>query len=107
MNILEKWKKAKKLRKSDIDETIQRIQEASKNVDPGSDKFEKLRRNLEQEYTNKKLCKEMKLFGIPPEKILFAVVILVIAGFGFALDLDSPKALKIASFVLKLPGLKV
>lgn len=107
MKLIEQWKKARELKRQDIDETIRRIQEASKNADPGSEEFRRLRTDLEQEYKNKKLCKEMKFMGLSPDKILMVAVVLVIAGFGFALDMDSPKALKIASFVLKLPVCKV
>ena len=107
MNLIDKWKRARELRKSDIDQTIKRIQDASLQVDPGSDEFRRLRTDLEQEYKNKKLCKEMRFFGISADKIMMVVTILIIAGFGFALDMDSPKALKIASFALKLPICKV
>lgn len=106
MNFAEKWKKAMKLRKNDINETIRRIQEASKKVDPGSEEFKRLRADLEQEYKNKKLCREMRFMGISADKVLMVAVVLIIAGFGFALDMDSPKALKIAQFALKLPILK-
>ena len=107
MNFIDKMKKAWKLRKNDIDEVIARIQEETKNVDPGSDEFARLRKDLEQEYRNKKLVKEMKRFGIPADKILMVAAVLVIAGFAFCLDLESPKALKIAQLVLKLPICKV
>lgn len=106
MKLIDKIKLARQLRKKDVDETIRRIQEASAKAKPGSDEFKKLRSDLEQELKNKKLYKEMRFLGISPDKIMMALLILVIAGFGFALDMDSPKALKIASFVLKLPGVK-
>lgn len=107
MKLMDKIKLAKELRKKDVDETIRRIQKASEKAEPGSEEFKKLRADLEQELKNKKLYKEMRFLGISPDKILMALIILVIAGFGFALDLDSPKALKIASFALKLPMCKV
>lgn len=106
MNLIEKWKKARDIKKSDINETIRRIQERTKQVDPGSEEFRNLRYCLEQELRNKKLVKETKMLGISPDKAIMIAVILVIAGFGFALDLESPKALKIAQFVLKLPIVK-
>ena len=106
MTILEKIRLKRKLKRKDIDETIDRIKQASAKAEPGSEEFKRLRQDLEQELKNKKLYKEMRFLGIAPDKILFALVILVIAGFGFALDLDSPKALKIAQFALKLPGIK-
>lgn len=74
---------------------------------PGTEEFAKLRKDLEQELKNKKLVKEMRMMGLSADKILMVAVILLIAGFGFALDLESPKALKIASFALKLPMCKV
>ena len=107
MEMIKKWKAASKLRRSDISETIRRIQEKTREVDPGSEEFRRLRVDLEQELKNRKLMKEMRFMGVSPDKILMIAVILVIAGFGFALDLDSPKAIKIASFVLKLPICKV
>lgn len=107
MKLIDKWKKARQLNRSDIQETIRRIQERTKEVDPGSEEFRRLRVDLEQELKNKKLMREMRFMGISADKALMVAVILVIAGFGFALDLDSPKALKIASFALKLPICKV
>ena len=102
MNWWKKWQKARKINEDDINATIERIQEARKKVKPGTAEFRALSEDYEQELKNKKLVKEMKHMGIPGDKILFAVVILMVAGFGFALDLDSPKALKIAQFTLGL-----
>ena len=107
MDILNKWKKAIQLKKCDIDEVIARIQEQTKGVDPGSEEFSRLRKDLEQEYRNKKLVKELRHGGLSADKILMVVTIFVIAGFAFCLDLESPKALKIAQLVLKLPICKV
>lgn len=107
MKWIDKFKKARQMKKKDIDETIQRIREASEKAKPGSEEFKRLRADLEQELKNKKLYKEMRFAGISPDKIMFALLILVIAGFGFALDLESPKAMKIASFIFKLPGFKI
>lgn len=107
MKLIEKIKRARELRRMDIDQTIKRIQEASSKADPGSEEFRRLRTDLEQELKNKKLCKEMRFLGLSADKVLMVAVVLVIAGFGFALDMDSPKALKIASFALKLPICKV
>lgn len=99
---IEKMKKARELRKYDIDATIERIQKERALTQPGSPEFDKLQKAYEQELKNKKLVKEMKYLGFPPDKILMIVGMLVIAGFGFALDLDSPKAMKIAQYVLTL-----
>lgn len=100
------WK-TKGVKKSDIEETIRRIQEKRNAVEPGTPEFRQLSGDLEQELKNKKLYKEARSFGIKPDTILIMLMVLAVAGFGFALDLESPKALKIASFVLKLPGVKV
>lgn len=99
---IEKWKKSRELKAYDIDATLVRIKEERALAEPGTPEFEALQRAYEQELKNKKLVKEMKFLGFPPDKILMVVVTLVIAGFGFALDMDSPKALKIAQFVLGL-----
>lgn len=107
MKFVDKWKKAQQLKKDDISETIARIRKASAEAEPGSEEFRRLRIDMEQELKNKKLVKDMKFMGISMDKVLMVAVILVIAGFGFALDLESPKAMKIASFVLKLPMCKV
>lgn len=107
MKLIDKWKRTKELNKSDIQETIERIKKASETVDPGSEEFRRLRTDMEQELKNKKLLKDTKFMGLSMDKVLMVAVILVIAGFGFALDLESPKAMKIASFVLKLPICKV
>jgi len=100
------WK-TKGVKKSDIEETIRRIQAKRNSVDPGTPEFRQLSEDLEQELKNKKLYKEANSFGIKPDTVLIILTVLAVAGFGFALDLDSPKALKIASFILKLPGLKI
>ena len=95
--------KAAKMRKSDINETIRRIQAKTREVDPGSEEFRRLRVDLEQELKNKKLVKDMRFGGIRLDTALCIATVFVIAGFGFALDMDSPKALKIAQFVLNTP----
>lgn len=95
--------KAAKMRKSDINETIRRIQAKTREVDPGSEEFRRLRVDLEQELKNKKLVKEMRFGGVRLDTALCIATVFVLAGFGFALDMDSPKALKIAQFVLNTP----
>lgn len=95
--------KSARMSRSDIDETIRRIQEKTRDVDPGSEEFRRLRVDLEQELKNKKLVKEMRFGGIRPETALSIAAVFVLAGFGFALDMDSPKALKIAQFILQTP----
>ena len=98
--------KSAKTSKSDINETIRRIQDKTKEVDPGSEEFRRLRVDLEQELKNKKLVKEMRFGGIRLDTALCIATVFILAGFGFALDMDSPKALKIAQFVLNTPLVK-
>jgi len=100
------WK-TKGVKKCDIEETIRRIQAKRNAAEPGTEEFRRLSVDLEQELKNKKLYKEARSFGIKPDTVLIMLMVLLVAGFGFALDLDSPKALKIASFALKLPGVKI
>lgn len=95
--------KSAKMRRSDINETIRRIQAKTREVDPGSEEFRRLRVDLEQELKNKKLVKEMRFGGVRLDTALCIATVFVLAGFGFALDMDSPKALKIAQFVLNTP----
>lgn len=94
-------------RAKEIEDEILTIKTRMEAPKPGSETYERLRQQMDQELKNKKLVKEMKTMGLSADKILMVIVILVIAGFGFALDLDSPKAMKIAQFVLKLPMVKV
>ena len=56
--------KSARMSRSDIDETIRRIQEKTRDVDPGSEEFRRLRVDLEQELKNKKLVKEMRFGGV-------------------------------------------
>lgn len=102
MKVIEKWKKCRKLRGYDVNDALKRIEEARKKVEPGTEEFDRLAKEYEQELKNKKLIKEMKFLGFKPESILIAALILIIAGFGFALDLDSPKAIKIAQFAINI-----
>ena len=103
MGLVNDMAKAAKLRRSDINETIRRIQMKTREVDPGSEEFRRLRVDLEQELKNKKLVKEMRFGGVRLDTALCIATVFVLAGFGFALDMDSPKALKIAQFVLNTP----
>lgn len=103
MQWFDKLVKSAKANKSDINETIRRIQMKTREVDPGSEEFRRLRVDLEQELKNKKLVKEMRFGGVRLDTALCIATVFVLAGFGFALDMDSPKALKIAQFVLQTP----
>ena len=103
MDFFKKMASKARLNRMDIQEAIRRIQERSETIKPGTPEWKELRSNLEQELKNKKLARELRFFGISADKVFVVCAVMVIAGFGFALDLDSPKALKIAQFVLKLP----
>ncbi len=97
-----KQKAAKELKKRDIDKVLKRIEEETELADPGSEEFKRLRESYEQELKNKKLVKEMRFLGFPIDKIIVVCGMLIIMGFGVALDMDSPKAMKLATFVLNL-----
>ena len=94
MEILEKtknWFKEKR-NKYDINATLKRIAEKSRDVDPGSEEFRKLRMDYEQELKNKRLTQELALAGVPWIQIVFICGMLFISGLAFLLDMDSPKA---------------
>lgn len=110
MNPMESMVKSWKMRgikKCDIEEAIRRIQAKRATVEPGTEEWRRLSGDLEQELKNEKMYKEAKRFGLSWDTIAIIVMVLTISGFAFALDLESPKALKIASYVLKLPGVKL
>ena len=99
---LEKIRKWFKLRHIDFNTELAVIEEEMKKVDKDSEAYQKLQEAQKRALENKKLVKSMAFFGIPPEKVMFALIIIAVAIFGFSLDLESPKALKIAQFVLNL-----
>ena len=96
---LAKMKKARELKKYDIDATLRRIQEERAYYDPGSEEFKRLQLAYEQELKNKKLVKEMQYLGFPKDKILLIVGMFILYGFTMALDLDCPAAIKHAQFI--------
>lgn len=105
-NIMNSWK-MRGVKKSDIEAAILRIQKKRENVEPGTEEWRRLSVDLEQELKNKKMYNEAKKLGLKWDTVAIIVMVLAISGFAFALDLESPKALKIASYVLKLPGVKI
>ena len=105
-NIMNSWK-LRGVKKSDIEAAILRIQKKRENVEPGTEEWRRLSVDLEQELKNKKMYNEAKKLGLKWDTVAIIVMVLAISGFAFALDLESPKALKIASYVLKLPGVKI
>lgn len=105
-SMIKSWK-MKGVKKCDIEEAIRRIQAKRKEIDPGTEEWRRLSVDLEQELKNEKMYKEGHRFGLSWDTIAIIAMVLTISGFAFALDLESPKALKIASFVLKLPGVKL
>lgn len=102
IKLFEKWKKAREMKKRDIDKVLKRIEEETALTEPGSEEFKRLRESYEQELKNKKLVKEMRFLGFSIDKILMVVGMLLVMGFGVALDMDSPKAMKIATFALNM-----
>ena len=87
------WFKERK-NKYDINETLKRIAEKSRTVEPGSEEFRRLRMDYEQELKSKRLTQELALAGVPWTQIIFIGGMLIISGLAFLLDMDSPKALK-------------
>ena len=105
-SMVNSWK-MRGIKKCDIEDAIRRIQEERNNAKPGTEEWRRLSVDLEQELKNKKMYQEAHRFGLSWDTIAIIVMVLTISGFAFALDLESPKALKIASYVLKLPGVKL
>lgn len=105
-NMVNSWRR-RGVKKSDIENAMRRIQAKRATVEPGTAEWRQLSGDLEQELKNKKMYQEAHRFGLSWDTIAIIVMVLTISGFAFALDLESPKALKIASYVLKLPGVKL
>lgn len=91
--------------KSNADLAIERIQEMSERYEPGTEEFRRCRQDYEQEIRNKKLEKECKHAGIDYKVVIAAVSTILTTGiavFALSLDQESPKALKLADFVLRI-----
>ena len=96
------------VRKCDIENTIRRIQERMDKTEVGTDEMTKLGQQMEQALKNKKLYKEARRFGISWDTAFIILAAVGITYFGFCLDLESPRALKIAGQGLRLlPGLRI
>lgn len=96
------------VRKCDIEETIRRIQKKMDATDAGTPEMTVLGSQMEQALKNKKLYKEAQRFGLSWDTVLIVLAAVGITYFGFCLDLESPRALKIAGQGLKLlPGMKI
>ena len=104
--LVNSWK-MKNVQKSDIENTIRRIQEQTDKADPGSEQMTKLGVQMEQALKNKKLFKEAKRFGLDPNTVLMALLLFGISAFAFSLDLEIPMALKHAGYLTKLPIAKL
>jgi intein/homing endonuclease len=102
MNWFEKMKKKQELKKGDIEAQKRKIEELTKDKEPGTDDYDKLRRAYEQELKNEKLIKEIGKMGVDWGKIAMWCAILVLGGGALLVEMESPKALKVATFVLNL-----
>ena len=92
-----KWK----LNAREIQENIQRLKAARKETQVGTDAYDKLQTELQKEYEILKKFKDGR-FAVPPQVIATLCVVGTIAFFAICLDQESPKALKLAQFVLKI-----
>lgn len=85
----------------EILQNIERIKEARKNTPVGTPEYEMLSAELMKEYEILKKYKESR-FSIKPEVAITLLIVGGIAFFAICLEQENPKAMKIASFVLKL-----
>ena len=105
--LLKRFLNKKGMDKREIEEAIKRIEEERAKATPGTEEWRRLSVDLEQEMKNMKALREARKFGLSWDTIAIIVLVLGVSIFGFALDLESPKALKIASYVLKMPGVRL
>lgn len=100
MEMMEKLEKVVKLKKDPIKEIEERIQERMRKVDPGTPEFKELLENQKQCDELRKTRREthgwwqkcMDLLKV----VVYGVGALAVTTFGYALDLESPKAMRIA-----------
>jgi len=85
----------------ELQDNIKKLHAARKQVEKGSDTYEKLQCELKTEYELLKKLKESK-HSVPPQITATLCVVGTIAFFAICLDQESPKALKLAQFVVKL-----
>ena len=85
----------------ELRDNIRRLHEAIDNTKEGTDTYEKLQCELKTEYELLKKMKEAK-HSVPPQIKVTLFVVGSIAFFAICLDQESPKALKLAQFVVKL-----
>lgn len=90
------------LKKYDIDGVLKRIEEMRDKATPGTDEWRHLALDYEKELENKKLAQELRFLGVPLKTIIAIVALLVVTGFAFCLDMDSPKAVGIAAKVISI-----
>ena len=105
MNIkemIELKKKAKTMDIQNIEANLKRIEELSEGVDPGSEKYEKLRRAYEQELKNKKLVLELRKPRVDWVKVSLIMGSVVLTVGGFLVQLETPLGEKLANFGLGL-----
>lgn len=85
----------------ELQDNIKKLHAARKQVEKGSNDYEKLQCELKTEYELLKKLKESK-HSVPPQITATLCVVGAIAFFAVCLDQESPKALKLAQFVVKL-----
>ena len=85
----------------EVQDNIRELQKAAKKVEKGTDEYEKLRAEIKNEYDILKKYRE-GLLGASPEVKWTLIVVGGIAFFAICLDQESPKAIKIAQFVLRI-----
>lgn len=93
--------KAVKVTAKDIQENIRRIHDEMKNTPVGTEKYTCLQEEMEKEYTILKKFKDSRFYIAPKDAIIIGCISGV-AIFMIALERENPKALKLASFLLKL-----
>ena len=106
MELITHLDKVVKLKRDPIKEVENRIQEALRKAEPGTPEFKALLENQQQCCDLRKTKRDtagwwQKLMDIL-KVCVYGVGALAVTGLGYALDLDSPKALKIADRHVKL-----
>lgn len=100
---------------ADNEKTIAEIKELDMTTDEGKSKYLELKAHLDEhmelystaqqeldaEYVTLKKYRDSKL-TIPPDKLLTTICLSGLTLFALALDRESPKAVKLASFVMKI-----